>query len=200
MFNKFLILFLFLYSLLGASASSASPWGLPQVLNDQNMKLFFEVGIPWNILDGTANQISGEISLASDADPGSLRADVAVQSLDYKAGISVSGRLVAVWLRENPPTPAKFIISKSTLACTPETFSAESPCKGSVDGKLTIWAKDYNIDVPVEMKRVDKSFILEGMKEIKWGEYGFGDPTSTIANLNPVITLNFSVQLPPPSA
>ena len=46
------------------------------------------------------------------------------------------------------------------------------------------------------MKHNDKGFLLEGVKEIKWGDYGFGDPSSTISNLEPVIELNFSIELP----
>ena len=174
----------------------AAPWNLPQQLTDQNMSIKFEVHAPWNILDGIANEVSGKISLLNNKDPGSLLADISVEKLKYKAGVSVAGRLVSVWLKSNPPTPAKFVIGKSSLACTPETISKESPCKGTVYGKLTIWEKDYNIDVPIEMKPVDAGYLLEGVKEIKFGEYGFGDPESTIASLKPVIDLNFSIQVP----
>lgn len=160
------------------------------------MKISFEVDAPWNILDGTANETSGKITVGKDQKLGSLGADIAVQNLKYKAGLSVAGRLVAGWLRLNPPTPAKFIISKSSLSCAPEDISHEKPCAGSVFGRLTIWAKDYTIDVPVEMKRSKAGFLLEGSKEIKWGDYGFGDSTSTIASLKPIIDLNFSIELP----
>lgn len=196
MINKNLILYFFAQALFFVSFSLAAPWGLPQDITDQNMKIVFEVHSPWNILDGTAEQVSGKVSLANNEIPSSLLADVSVQNIDYSAGLSVAGRLVAVWLRENPPTPAKFVIANSKLDCTPETLSAQTPCKGSVDGELTIWAKSYKIDVPIEMKQDEKGFLLEGVKEIKWGDYGFGDPNSTLANIQPVIDLNFSITLP----
>ena len=196
MINKFSILALAVQTLLAVSVSFAAPWGLPQVLTDQNVKIVFEVHAPWNILDGTAKQLSGQLALADNSKPGNLNANISVQDLDYSAGLSVAGQLVGAWLRANPPTPAKFVIGKSSLSCTPETISAQSPCKGSVDGQLTIWAKSYAIDIPIEMKHNDKGFLLEGVKEIKWGDYGFGDPSSTISNLEPVIELNFSIELP----
>jgi len=193
--NRILLLFLFAQALYTTSVSSAAPWGLPKELSDQNMKLVFEVHAPWNIVDGIAEQISGKISLADHKEPGSFLADISVQKIDYKAGLSVAGRLVGRWLRENPPTPAKFVIRKSSLSCTPETLTAESPCGGSVEGELTIWGKGYTIDVPIEMKHDQNGYLLEGIKEIRWGEYGFGDPSSTISNLKPVIDLNFSIKL-----
>src|SRR4029078_11486969 len=91
-------------ALLIATHAFALPLGKPQTLNDQNMKVVFEVHAPWNILDGTAQQVSGEITLTTDGKPDSVRADVAVQDIEYKAGLSTAGRLVARWLRSNPPT------------------------------------------------------------------------------------------------
>ena len=190
-------LFLFQQILFFASNSFAAPLGIPQELTDKNMKIAFEVHAPWNILDGTGEQTTGKVALETDGTPDSLRADVLVKDLQYKAGLSVAGRLVAGWLRANPPTPAKFIISKSALSCKAETISAETPCKGTVEGQLNIWAKNYTIDVPVEMKSIAQGLLLTGAKEIKWGDYGFGDPDSTISNLKPVIMLNFSIELPP---
>lgn len=196
MFYKISLFYLFTQTMLTAAVCFASPWGLPAELSDQNMKISFEVHAPWNILDGTAEQCGGKLSAGKNGELDSLIADISVQKLQYKAGLSVAGRLVAVWLRANSPTPAKFTIEKSSLNCNPETISEKSPCKGSVDGQLNIWGKNYSIDVPVEMKRNKQGFLLEGVKEIKWGEYGFGDSSSTIASLKPIIDLNFSIELP----
>ena len=196
MINRILIVFLSAQVLLASSVSLASPWGLPSNLSDQNMKISFDVHAPLNILDGTAEEVSGKLSLADNLNPESLLADIAVQKIDYRAGLSPGGRLVSVWLRANPPTPGRFVISKTSLGCTPESITSQAPCKGSVDGRLTIWGKDYTIDVPIEMKKVDKGYVLNGFKKIKFGEYGFGDPTSTIAKLKPTIDLNFSITLP----
>jgi hypothetical protein len=136
------------------------------------------------------------VSLRDDGTPDSLRADVGVRDIDYKAGIRVAGQLVATWLRNNPPTPAKFVIKNSSLPCPSEAISSGKSCKGKVGGELTIWGKAYTIDVPVEVTKHDKGLFLVGEKEIKFGEYGFGDPTSTIAHLNPSVDLHFSIELP----
>lgn len=184
------------FLLLPAVVANANPWNLPEDLTDQNMQITFEVHAPWNILDGTAQQVNGKLSLLQNKDPGSLQADLTAQDISYKAGLSVAGRLVSGWLKLNPPTPARFIISDSRLECTPQTISSTTPCPGSVSGKLNIWRKDYTIDLPIEMQAVATGFKLIGTKAINWGEYGFGDPESTIANLKPVIKLNFLISLP----
>jgi hypothetical protein len=177
------------------AVSFAAPWGLPLKLNDKDTEIDFEVFAPWNIVDGKAEEISGDLKLNDEKDAGSLRADIAVKSLDYSAGIRPAGQLVASWLRSNPPTPARFVISKTTLACAPESLSLKKPCKGTVDGQLTIWGKEYFIDIPIEIKNGKTGPVLEGFKEIKFGQYGFGDPSSTIAKLKPSIELKFTVTL-----
>jgi hypothetical protein len=184
------------------SVAAASPQGslldlTGQALSDQNVKIEFRVDAPWKILEGTAEQIIGKMALATNGAADSLRANLAVQRLQYKAGLRAAGQMIAAWLRANPPTPAKLSINKTSLPCTPESLSAQSPCRGTVDGQLTIWAKEYNIDIPVELHAVQEKLLLTGMKKIKWGEYGFGDPNSSISKLQPVVELNFSIEVPP---
>lgn len=191
-------LFLLLYAqtLLSLSFSNAAPLDTPQKLNDKNIKISFEVHSPWNILDGVAQEIGGEVSIKSEDNSDKLSADLEAQDIRYKAGLSVAGRLVSAWLQANPPTPAKFVIQRSRLICKREPTLEEEHCSGTVDGKLNIWQKDYVIDIPVDLKRDELNVTINGMKEIQWGEYGFGDPTSTIANLKPVIELKFEIGLP----
>lgn len=188
-------LILLFQTFLSLTLSYASPWGLPIKPNDQNMKIDFEVMAPWNILDGEAKEISGVLSLHNENDPGSLRADIAVQKLNYSAGLRAAGQIVAAWLEANPPTPARFVIKNTASSCTLENIAAYTPCKGTVDGQLTIWGKEYFIDIPVEIKNEKSGSRLEGFKKINFGEYGFGDPNSTIAKLKPNIELKFSVAL-----
>ena len=199
MLKKALVTSLFVKNLLSVSLCFASPWGLPRDISDKNMKVSFEVHAPWNVLDGEAQEIVGKVTLAETSDPSALRADVSAQKIEYKAGIRAAGQIVAAWLRNNPPTPGRFVITKASLGCTPESIASQVPCKGSVDGRLTIWEKDYTIDIPIEMKQGEKGFLLEGMKDIRWGEYGFGDPNSTLAKISPVIELKFSIDLGPVS-
>lgn len=194
MISRFPFCLLCLQALLPLSVSFASSESRTQLVTDKAVKIGFEVFAPWNILDGSAKEISGNVSIGSGGKADSLRAEVSAQDIKYKAGLAVGGQIVAAWLRANPPTPAKFVIVKSTLSC--KTSSTEKICKGSVDGELTIWAKPYNIDVPIEIKSTKTGALLTGFKEIKFGEYGFGDPDSTIAKLKPTIDLTFSIELP----
>ncbi len=159
------------------------------------MSVSFEVYAPWNILDGSAKQLKGTVTVAGEETSDRLRASVSAEDIDYKAGLSVAGQLVASWLRSNPPTPAKFIITKSSVLCAPDPISNQKVCRGSVDGTLTIWGKDYKIDFPVETQPGESSVIITGGKEIKWGEYGFGDPSSGLASIKPVIDMTFSIEL-----
>jgi len=147
------------------------------------MTVNFEVYAPWKILEGTGNGTSGQLSNQNNGTADPLRADISVETIDYKAGLKVAGQLVASWLRSNPPTPAKFVILKSSLPCASVALATNTSCKGVLDGLLTIWNKSYPIDVPVEMTFKDNGFSLIGVKEIKFGEYGFGDPSSSIAHL-----------------
>jgi hypothetical protein len=190
-------LYLCVHALFISSISLAAPSVTQHDLTDQNMDIDFEVHSPWNILDGTAEQVRGNISLAPNGtSEDNIRADISVEKLDYKAGLSLAGRLVAGWLRMNPPLPAKFVIDKSSFNCPPDATKTQAPCAGTVNGLLTIWAKEHNIDVPIETKPSPQGILLTGMKKIKWGEYGFGDNDSTISHLEPVIVLNFSINIP----
>jgi hypothetical protein len=184
------------------STASASPSGslldlTGEVLSDENVKIAFRVDAPWKILEGTAEQIMGKMALATNGTADSIRANLAVQKLQYKAGLRAAGQMIAAWLRANPPTPAKLSIGKTSLPCTPESLSAQGPCRGTIDGQLTIWAKEYNIDIPVELHAAEEKLLLTGVKKIKWGEYGFGDPSSSISKLQPVVELSFSIEVPP---
>jgi hypothetical protein len=178
------------------SSAFAAPLGLPQSLTDRNMKIVFEVLSPWNILSGSGEAVSGLLK-ADSKNPRGLLAEISVQKIVYRAGLSIAGRMVEAWLNVNPPTPAKFIIGKSSLKCPKEAISLGHGCTGTVDGKLSIWAKTYDIDIPVEIVPASTGFQLKGAKRINWGDYGFGDPSSTIAHIRPVIALDFSIDLPP---
>jgi polyisoprenoid-binding protein YceI len=182
-------------TLLFSSAALAAPTKWSQELDNSNISVTFEVHAPWNILDGMAKQLKGTVNIAGEETRDRLRVSVSAQEIDYKAGLSVAGQLVASWLRANPPTPAKFNIIKSSVSCALDTAINQKVCRGSVDGTLTIWGKDYKIDFPVETQPNERSVIITGGKEIKWGEYGFGDPNSKLASIKPVIDMTFSIEL-----
>jgi hypothetical protein len=189
---NFCLLGVFLFS---ATSSFAAPSKRSAEISDRDVEVVFEVHAPWNILEGKATMLRGNVTVTTGDTPDKLRAEVSAQEIEYKAGLSIAGRLVAAWLRANSPTPAKFVIGKSSVTCARDPSVTYPVCKGTVVGMLTIWGKDYSIDFPVETQSEGARFIVTGGKHIKWGEYGFGDANSTIASLNPVIAVTFSIDL-----
>lgn len=190
--------FLIIQLLVLSSIAGATPWNLPHALSDENLQASFSVSAPWHLLKGSAVEIKGSASLATPTDPGSIRADLDVQSLDYSASLRPAANVLRIWLKNNPLTPANFKILKTNLECDPAALSDEGSCKGTIDGRAVMKTGTYNVDVPIVMTRQGRDFLLEGEKEIEWGQYGIGHEDHPIAYLKPSITFTFSALLNAP--
>lgn len=190
-----LLLVLFLISS-SALAQNASPWNLPQKLDDSNTKIAFAVDTTWHIVHGAIKGITGSAKLSDSADPLSITAEihVPVKSIDTGWGMRNSSLYDHMAADSFP----EIVIRTKGLKgeCRPETVT-EQGCKAILQANLSIRDVSKDVDLDVEITKTAAGYQAAGKYSFAWADYKVEDPSIVMAKVDPTVEVTYSVTFGP---
>ena len=117
-----------------------------------------------------------------------------IPSTEFNTSATPTGEMLAELLRTHRVPPVTFSILDTNLRCLPSTVGT-LPCGGMIQGRATVQGRSRLVQVPIQVTRTGKDYLVKGEKELNWGDYGIGDPQHWIARLEPKISLRFEIRL-----
>ena len=185
---------LLIFSLIStdALAQTASPWNLPQKLDDSNTKIAFDVDTTWHIVHGAIKGITGAAKLSDPANPLSISAEihVPVKSIDTGWGMRNSSLYDHMAADSFP----EIIIRTKGIkgSCLPETVT-EQGCKAILQANLSIRDVSKDVDLDIEIKKTPEGYHAAGKYSFAWADYKVEDPSIVMAKVNPTVEVKYSV-------
>lgn len=178
-----------------------STWHLPQVLDDTNTTVRFEVDSTWHLVHGATSGLTGKASLQDVNDPTSVKVSLSLPVAKFDTdNSSRDERMNEVMFSDTYPT-VSFVGEKLQKRCTPAVVRRDKKCHDELKGKLTILKTTKDVALPLIIQESGAGgFVVEGSLALRWAEYGVEDPSIFIARLNPVVTVFFTARLEPLTA
>ena len=193
----FLLSILLLLPLASQATPSIASWNLPQKLNDQNTKVWFEVDSTWHMVHGTTSGVDGLAQLTEEGNPSLLDVNLELPVTSFNTDWEARDeRMREVMQAEQFP---KVLLHASRLKrdCTPAKTLRDLKCTDILEGELRLLKTSKKVEIPVSIKvEQNRNFVIEGKFPFKWAEYGIEDPSIFVARLNPTVTVFFKVTLP----
>ena len=164
-------------------------------LDPAHSSLSFDLRSSLSDFHGTANQMSGGLSL------------VGKESVSGRLEIPVSGLSTGMGVRDaHMQTMALDAAGHPTItfdvqsASDPALLSAGSGA-GAVDlvGTLTVRGQSRPVTVHTKAAWKDGALSLEGAVPLMWSDFGVPDPSPGFTSLFPTVNVRFDVQLRPAS-
>ena len=179
-----------------AFAETVSPWNLPAKLNETNTQITFSLETKWHTVEGSIKNLTGEAHLTNPKDFRSvqLNLDFPVTALDTDDTSRDEN------MRESMDAAAYPFIhfqlpSVGKELCSPSLQEGQS-CSFTSIGNLSI----RNIVKPVKvtatiLKGPADSFILEGISNLDWSDFGVKDPSILVARVHKEVSIQFKIIL-----
>ncbi len=175
-------------------------WNLPQTLSDSNVTVSFEVDSTWHMVRGSTKEIAGKAWLSEPTDYRTIRAEVALPVSQFNTDSSRRDTRLREVMHAAVAPEVRFSLTAAPSLCDPSTLEIAASCLAKLEGTLTINSTTREIALPVEITKNEAAFMIEGLTQFKWADFGVEDPSIIVAKLNPTVTVKVAVTLANPTA
>ena len=191
----FLILLLALLPRYGIAETKL--WNLPLELSATDTKVTFEVDTTWHTVHGIIKQPTGKAWLENPEDFRSVKLRVLFPLSSYDTDSESRDSTMRESMDSDKFPESSFVLNDVGNICDPKTMQTGVPCTFEASGNLTI--RDITKVVRISSsatRNADLSYSISGETSILWTDFGVKDPSIFIAKVQPLVKIDFKLNLP----
>jgi polyisoprenoid-binding protein YceI len=176
------------------SVVQAESWSPPATVNNDNVKVHFEVDSTWHLIHGQVPEVSGRIWLDNAGEPSSIRGELfaAVTGFDTD-NKSRDKEMRHVMDAEEFPKVVLRVDGFSGEPCVPVKVEKSGGCAGFLAGEITIRDISQKLKIPFKIIAEGDYYKVNGDFYLKWEDFGVEDPSILVAKLDDTVHIFFQV-------
>jgi polyisoprenoid-binding protein YceI len=169
---------------------------MPYHLSDANTNVKFQVDSTWHKIVGKVKNFSGEAWLSNDKDPNSIRAKIIFPVVGFDTDNESRDKELRHDMHSDIYPNVEFELSSVNNICPPIDLNQGKVCEITLIGNLSISGVKKEVTIPGSLLLSNNIYKVTGRFPVTWGEFGVEDPSIWIAKLDPIVYVEFTLEIP----